>query len=184
VRVYLFIIAACWAAFFVTWFVAALARGTGRSTRAPGAIGVRVLLLAAALLGVWVGQRLPALPFGRYTAIAAAAGCALCVAGLAFAVWARIALGRSWGMPMTLHSAPELVTAGPYRFVRHPIYTGLAAMTTGTALVFPPVALWALVLIAFMIYSARREERDMANRFPSAYAEYRRHSKMIVPFLF
>ena len=45
--------------------------------------------------------------------------------GLGFAIWARVHIGRNWGTPMTQRDDPELVTSGPYRFVRHPIYSGI-----------------------------------------------------------
>jgi len=51
-------------------------------------------------------------------------GVILCAAGVSFAVWARVHLGMNWGMPMSLREKPELVTSGPYQFVRHPIYSG------------------------------------------------------------
>ncbi|HET7131622.1 MAG TPA: isoprenylcysteine carboxylmethyltransferase family protein, partial [Gammaproteobacteria bacterium] len=91
--------------------------------------------------------------------------------------------GRSWGMPMTLHEKPELVTLGPYRYVRHPIYTGMAAMVIGTTLVLPMLVPWCVGMLIYMIVSARREERDMAQRFPDAYPEYRQRSRMFVPFV-
>ncbi len=147
------------------------------------ALGVRLLLAALIVTGIILGQRLPAFSFGRYTGVVAAAGCALCAAGLAFAAWARVTLGRSWGMPMTLHEKPELVTSGPYRYVRHPIYTGMSAMVIGSTLVFLPAVAWCVGMLAYMIVSALREERDMAQRFPEAYPGYRRRSKMLVPFV-
>jgi protein-S-isoprenylcysteine O-methyltransferase Ste14 len=50
----------------------------------------------------------------------------LFLSGLGLAAWARIYLGRNWGMPMTQQkNEPEIVTSGPYRFARHPIYSGL-----------------------------------------------------------
>jgi protein-S-isoprenylcysteine O-methyltransferase Ste14 len=177
------IIGACWIAFFVVWFAFALRRNTGRSSRSPAAIGTRLVLAVALILGALLGQRLPMLAFGRFTTEVASLGCALCFAGLAFAVWARATLGRSWGMPMTLHQKPELVTRGPYRLVRHPIYTGMSAMVIGTALVYPGLLLWAAFLIAYMIVSARREERDMELLFPDTYPAYKQRSKMLVPFV-
>jgi protein-S-isoprenylcysteine O-methyltransferase Ste14 len=48
-------------------------------------------------------------------------GLALFSAGLGFAIWARVRLGRNWGIPMTQKDEPELVTSGPYHLVRHPI---------------------------------------------------------------
>jgi protein-S-isoprenylcysteine O-methyltransferase Ste14 len=123
-------------------------------------------------------------PSGGLADELAIAGAELCVVGLAFAVWARIALGRSWGMPMTQHADPELVTHGPHRYVRHPIYAGLNVILIGPALVYPSaVALPCALMIAYSVFSARREERDM-ERFPSTYAEYKQLSKFLVPFLF
>jgi protein-S-isoprenylcysteine O-methyltransferase Ste14 len=103
--------------------------------------------------------------------------------GLAFATWARVALGRNWGMPMTLHENPQLVTSGPYRYVRHPIYAGLTAMLIGTSLVYPLAAIPCALMIAYSVFSALREERDMEKRFPEAYPGYKNRSKMLVPFL-
>jgi protein-S-isoprenylcysteine O-methyltransferase Ste14 len=136
----------------------------------------------AFVVGLVLAQNLHVLPAALPDRVAVA-GCALCVGGLAFATWARFALGGSWGMPMTLHENPVLVTAGPYRYVRHPIYTGMSAMVIGSALAFPGMLLWAAVMLVYMLVSARREERDMALRFPDAYPAYRQRSKMLVPFV-
>ena len=84
---------------------------------------------------------------------------------------------------MRWHAKPELVTSGPYRYVRHPIYTGMSGMVIGSTLVFLPAVAWCVGMLAYMIVSALREERDMAQRFPDAYPEYKRHSKMLVPFV-
>ena len=84
---------------------------------------------------------------------------------------------------MTLHENPELVTSGPYRYVRHPIYTGLSAMLIGTSLAYPLAALPCALMIAYSVVSALREERDMEKQFPEAYPEYKKRSKMLVPFL-
>jgi hypothetical protein len=51
-------------------------------------------------------------------------GVALCVLGFGLAISARWHLGRNWGMPMSRKEQPELVTSGPYAYIRHPIYIG------------------------------------------------------------
>lgn len=108
----------------------------------------------------------------------------LLVAGLGLAVWARIYLGRNWGMPMTRKAEPELVTRGPYRLVRHPIYSGLLLAILGTALVINVFWLIALpVLGAYFIFSATVEERLMTTAFPAAYPSYKAQTKMLVPFV-
>ena len=85
---------------------------------------------------------------------------------------------------MTLRDRPELVTSGPYAYVRHPIYTGIAAMMIGTALVQPYSALAAVALIPYLIYSSRREERDMERLLPDIYPAYKARTKSLVPFLY
>ena len=176
------IIGVCWLAFFVAWFIAVLIYGGGgRRRTTAGSIGLRLMMLAAAYLSVRYGDSIR--PLGDFTNSLAAAGAILCVAGLLFAIWARVSLGRSWGMPMAQHDDSELVTSGPYRLVHHPIYTALAAMLIGTSLVFPVAALPCAFTITYMVFAARREERDMEQRFPGAYSDYVRRSKFIVPFL-
>jgi protein-S-isoprenylcysteine O-methyltransferase Ste14 len=59
----------------------------------------------------------------------------------------------------------------------------MAGMVIGSTLVYPPAAAWCVGMLVYMIVSAVREERDMAQRFPEAYPEYRRRSKMLVPFV-
>ena len=111
-------------------------------------------------------------------------GLALWAAGLALAVWARIHIGRNWGMPMTRREQPELVTTGPYRTVRHPIYTGILLAAGGTALATTAFGLIAVVLVAgYFAFSAVREERYLASVFPETYPAYQHSSKRLVPFI-
>jgi protein-S-isoprenylcysteine O-methyltransferase Ste14 len=177
------IIGICWLVFIAVWLAAALQTRTTMRSFSPSARIVRLLLFVSVLVAMRYGDRIQMPDLGRLGTALADAGAAVCIAGLAFAIWARVTLGRNWGMPMTLRETPELVTSGPYRFVRHPIYTGLAAMFIGTALVYPLAGFAGIAMIAYMVFSARREERDMEARFPDAYPEYKRRSKMLVPFL-
>jgi protein-S-isoprenylcysteine O-methyltransferase Ste14 len=112
-------------------------------------------------------------------------GVILVVAGLGLAVWARVFIGGNWGMPMTQKKAPELVTSGPYRFVRHPIYSGLLLAGLGTALannLYWLIAWGALAL--YFLYAARSEERFLVASFPARYPAYRARTKMLIPFVF
>ena len=117
--------------------------------------------------------------------VLAGVGVALFVLGLSLAIWARLYIGRNWGMPMTRKEEPELVTTGPYRRVRHPIYTGIILAMLGTALATTLFGLIAVaVLAAYFIYSATREESYLAGQFPDTYPAYKRSTKMLVPFVF
>ena len=105
--------------------------------------------------------------------------------GLALAIWARVYLGRNWGMPMSQKADPELVTTGPYRSIRHPIYSGIILAMVGTTIAVSLYWLVAAVLIgAYFTYSAVAEERFMAIRFPESYPGYKRSTKMLIPFVF
>jgi protein-S-isoprenylcysteine O-methyltransferase Ste14 len=111
-------------------------------------------------------------------------GTILFAAGLALAVWARAHLGRNWGMPMTQKDEPELVTTGPYRLIRHPIYTGILLAVLGSSLAMNLYWLVGLVVIgAYFVYSATVEERQLASSFPATYPGYRARTKMLIPFV-
>ena len=109
---------------------------------------------------------------------------AVFVLGLVLAVWARVYLGRNWGMPMSQRADPELVTTGPYARIRHPIYSGVIIGTVGTAIAVSPYWLNAVAILgAYFLFSAVIEERTMARLFPAAYPPYKRTKKMLIPYI-
>lgn len=181
-RVLEVVFAVGWGAFWLYWLVAAFSMKRGRMAwsheiRIRLAIVVVVVLLAR--VGVFRHDGVSTDPWR------AILGLALFALGLSFAVWARVNLGRNWGTPMTRKREPELVTSGPYRLVRHPIYSGILAAGVGTAVALS----WSwLILVAiagiYFIYSATVEERYMSEQFPDTYPRYRRSTKMLVPYLF
>jgi len=182
------IITACWIVFVAVWLLAALS--IKRTVyRESGAQRLRywVLLVVAYLLLV-DGWQLPYplnLRIIPHAAPMAWAGAVLCVAGLAFALWARVTLGRNWSGVVTLKEGHELVERGPYRFVRHPIYTGILTMFFATALALGHVAGFAGVVLMFASFWVKigREEKLMLEQFPRRYAAYRRRVKRIIPFI-
>src|ERR1700734_46387 len=105
--------------------------------------------------------------------------------GLGFAIWARLHIGRNWGTPMSQKDEPELVTSGPYRLVRHPIYSGILLAGVGTAVALSWLWLIAVVLTGiYFTYSATVEERYLTEQFPDAYPAYKHSTKMLVPLVF
>ena len=141
--------------------------------------GVRIVI-ALLVLAVWRWQP----GWAVQAPIFQSMGALLSAAGIAFAVWARVYLGRNWGMPMSKVADSELVTDGPYKLVRHPIYTGVIAAMLGTMLA---VSWWVglpLALMAFyFIYAAIQEEKRMAAEFGEKYGTYKAKSKMLVPWV-
>jgi protein-S-isoprenylcysteine O-methyltransferase Ste14 len=176
-----------WVAFWIYWFAAAVGAKPGQS-RSGYFSGGFVALRVGIFLVVLVLLRFRVLK-GHEVATTAlwlqAVGLALFFMGLGLAIWARLYLGRNWGMPMSRKEDPELVTTGPYSSIRHPIYTGIILAMIGTTLAVSVYWLVAVVLLgAYFIYSAVTEERTMASLFPDSYPAYKQSTKMLVPFIF
>jgi protein-S-isoprenylcysteine O-methyltransferase Ste14 len=113
-------------------------------------------------------------------------GVAITAMSVAFAFWARITLGRNWSGAVTLKKDHELVRRGPYRWVRHPIYTGIWGAVAGTSIATAEVRgviATVLVLAAYLV-KLRKEERLLERHFPEAYPDYRRRTKRLIPLIF
>jgi protein-S-isoprenylcysteine O-methyltransferase Ste14 len=112
-------------------------------------------------------------------------GVLICAAGIAFAVWARMHIGKNWGMPMSLKEKPDLIMTGPYSFIRHPIYTGLLMAMFGSMVTAGFTWLiWLILFIPYFVYSAKKEEKVLLVQFPQEYADYMKRTKMLIPFIF
>jgi protein-S-isoprenylcysteine O-methyltransferase Ste14 len=172
-------VSCAWLVFWIYWIASAVdskqSVRSGWRTRLTGVSAIGVFLIAGVLHDGSLAV---------HSVVLAAVGVLLFACGIALAVWARLHLGRNWGMPMTQRAEPELVTSGPYRFVRHPIYTGLLTAMLGTALVDNLLGLIVVaVLIAYFYYCGTVEERNLATTFPKTYPQYRSRTKMLIPFL-
>ncbi|MGH7610796.1 MAG: methyltransferase family protein [Candidatus Dormibacteria bacterium] len=173
--------AVVWGLFWLYWLVAAFSMKRGHVPWARE-LGIRVVILIIALIllrfRVLSGHALNTDPWR------AGAGLALLAVGMSCAVWARVQIGRNWGTPMTQKVDPELVTMGPYHWVRHPIYSGVLVASIGTAVALSWFWLVAVGLAAvYFLYGAMVEERYLTQRFPEAYPRYKRSTKMLVPFI-
>lgn len=177
-----FVFLAGWLAFWIYWLVEAV-RTRSAHNWSSRFLGVRVVAGVLIILAI----RSPLLRGHAGTIdnpLQQGIGLAFFLLGLAVAVWARVYLGRNWGMPMTERTDPELVTTGPYRYIRHPIYSGLILAMLGTAIA---LSFYGLIVVAVMggyfIFSATAEERTMAARFPATYPAYKASTKMLIPLV-
>ena len=182
------IIRACWILFSAIWLLAAVS--TKRSIyRESGARRLRYwILLVLAFLLLTRGHQLP-YPFDVRIISGAEAvqwmAAILCIAGLVFCVWARATLGRNWSGTITLKEGHELIERGPYRLVRHPIYTGLLAMFLATAIRSGHPGGIVAVIFAFASFWIKlgEEEKLMLQQFPDQYRSYQQRVKRIIPFV-
>ncbi len=113
-------------------------------------------------------------------------GAALTLAGLLVTVWARVHLGRNWSARITLKRDHDLITSGPYRIVRHPIYSGLLLAFIGGAIARGEWRGVVAVGLAFVALwrKLRIEERWMREEFGAGYDEYTRRVAALVPLVF
>ena len=174
-----------WGCFLVYWRL--MAPGTKPAQRIEGTASqaIRVLLFLGAIAVLSVPIPLPFLyrQFMPQSAGAFFVGLGITVAGLLFAVWARVHLGRNWSQTVMIKQEHELITSGPYAWVRHPIYTGILAGFLGSAVATAQVrGVLALLLVLGALWGKLRlEERWMGGHFGATYAEYARRVPALVP---
>lgn len=178
------IIVVFWLILLGYWLLAAVgAKRNRRGVSWSREAGIRLALALAVLL--LVRSPLHRAVAGTNSPALAGIGVALCGIGVAFALWARMSLGRNWGMPATFKAEPALVSTGPYAVVRHPIYGGIILAMVGTALVVGLAWLVVCILMAaYFLFSAVQEEQFMINAFPGDYPAYKHRTKMVIPFIF
>ena len=143
------------------------------------------LIVAAVLIGwrdlPWRALNLRLWP---HSLLAYRIGLALLIAGLAFAVWARVHLGRNWSGSVTVKEGHEFIHSGPYACVRHPIYTGLITAVSGTAIISGTVraALGLVIVTLSLLRKLRTEEAFMRDTFPGGYQRYSADVPALIPF--
>ncbi|HEY7002282.1 MAG TPA: isoprenylcysteine carboxylmethyltransferase family protein [Candidatus Udaeobacter sp.] len=182
------IVRICWMIFAMVWLLAATS--TKRTIyRESAAERARYWILLAIAYFLVIRSDIFPPPLDwlviPHTKSIAWSGACLCICGLVFAIWARVILGRNWSGVVTLKEEHELIERGPYRIVRHPIYTGMLGMFAGTAIVIGYLGGFLGLLLAFASFwlKLKREEDLMLKQFPNKYAAYQLRVKRIIPFL-
>jgi len=182
-----YIIITCWSVFVIVWLVAAF--------RAKRTVEKQSLLSALAHripvgLGWWflafprISPTMNRVVIPR-TAFSQIIGVAICVLGLFFTLWARRTLAGNWSSDVTFKRDHELIRTGPYRIVRHPIYTGVLVMCLGTAIEIGALrGVFGLLLVGVGFWiKLTQEERLLLRHFPDSYPSYQRDVKALVPFV-
>jgi len=138
------------------------------------------IMLSARGLGSWLHTDI--LP---YHASMGYLGFAITALGFALTLWARAILGRNWSANVTIKVDHELIHTGPYRYVRHPIYTGIILALIGTAVARDQWRGVAAVILLWLSFTIKRlkEEQFMSQTFGARYTDYSQTTGAIVPFL-
>jgi protein-S-isoprenylcysteine O-methyltransferase Ste14 len=176
----------CWTVFMVVWLIGAL-RAKRTEERWSAATGVAYFLAMALMYTLLVrSEYLGGTLLVGHGPTPSLVASLICASGLAITVWARVVLGRNWSGSITYKQDHELVERGPYRWVRHPIYTGLLLMVAGTAVARGTADAFAAIVlfVAVHLWKLRQEEALMTRHFPEAYPDYRARTKALIPFLY
>jgi protein-S-isoprenylcysteine O-methyltransferase Ste14 len=180
------LIVALWVIWLIVWIGAAFAvKRTRRRARLGPTLVERVPVIAGFLVLV-LRRWLPAVLTTRFhpePPELALVALILVVAGMIVAYWARAHLGRNWSGEVMVKVGHTLITSGPYRSVRHPIYSGMTLALVGTALATgAPYGFVGLALILFgFLVRVRLEEALMRKTFPGEYDDYSRHTARLIP---
>lgn len=176
-----------WVAFGIYWAIAGLNSAPTQSSESPASTYFHQLLLGTALvLALWPVTGLTGWFLPQRFHFLAPVGVIIQAGFVLLAVWARRHLGRNWSAEVRIAVGHQLIRTGPYRFLRHPIYTAMLGMFLGTAIASSQYhALLALALL-FVAYlrKTRLEEKILRQTFGAEYDAYRRDTWALVPLLF
>jgi len=184
---------ALWIAWYAFWVISARDRLRGEKTmpaqREPwvGRLGYLSVMLVGSALLFWRAPTMAGKRFIPESVVLSALGLVVEAGGLAFAIWARHTLGKNWSGRITTGGAQELITVrGPYRLVRHPIYSGLLLAVLGTTLVMGVIRalLGFLLILTGVVIKVGREEAALRKHFGTAYETYAHRVPALVPGIF
>jgi protein-S-isoprenylcysteine O-methyltransferase Ste14 len=182
------VIIVCWIIFWAYWLISAFGSKKNATSQVKRFFSIRISIF---VLAVILFRFLNVQNYSFQNRIVTSnvgllsAGLIIFILGLLLAVWARVSLGKNWGMPMTQKQNPELVTAGPYKYIRHPIYSGILVAMLGAAISSSIFWLTIFAITAiYFIYCAVAEEKIMIEQFPKDYPAYKGKTNMLFPFVF
>jgi protein-S-isoprenylcysteine O-methyltransferase Ste14 len=177
-----------WCAMLIIWLVWSV---RAKPTQSREGISSRMSYTVLTIAGVYLmfsrnvprdWLRIPLFTPNMGTALL---GIALTAAGLGLAIWARAYLGDNWSGTITVKVGHELVRTGPYRWVRHPIYSGLLLAMVGTGLEVVQLRALVSVVLLYMGFKIKSkvEEQAMIATFGSGYETYAAQTGAILPRL-
>lgn len=177
-----------WAVFVFVWIIGAFtSKQTVRRQSLTSRFGMGAIAIGEYWLLFWTAKHF-GFAYRRFlpeSIVGLWVGLLMTIAGVIFAIWARVTLGRNWSGIITVKQNHELVRTGPYALARHPIYTGVTFALIGTAVFFGEIRTLILVIAALsvFIHKLKIEEQFMGQQFGPDYARYQEETKTLVPFI-
>ncbi len=179
---------AAWLALEVGLLIRDRVRGKGSAARDRGTLWLNIIIITAAVVAAGiltdVLQNAAAWQFGS-TGLSVA-GLLVMWTGLAVRIWAIVVLGRSFRMTVEVDTGQKVIDSGPYRWVRHPSYTGILLLMAGLSLVYgdwPALAILLVLPAGVLIHRIFVEEAVLTEVIGRAYTDYAARTKRLVPGL-
>lgn len=143
-------------------------------------IGSSLIIYLPLLTGGFI-----AAPFFLPSLITAFIGLILCFFGIIIMMRARQFLGKNWSGNVILQKEHLIIKDGPYKYVRHPMYSGDLLAMFGSAIIVGQIfgIVWTLFCASGLIMKIKKEEKLLAGKFPDDYSFYKQQTKMLIPFI-
>jgi protein-S-isoprenylcysteine O-methyltransferase Ste14 len=171
-----------WLIWLAYWLIEA--RQTARTQKSESLL-TAVVYRGATIVGIILifGLRRPPTRLWSATIPLLCLAVILALCGFSFAIWARRHIGRYWSARVTLKEGHQLIESGPYRLVRHPIYSGLllSMAATVTAIGTVQSICGYALLVGALVFKLGAEERLLAANFGEAYKDYQKRVKALIP---
>ena len=189
-NIYTLIFWGTWAVWAIPEWVGSLTQRAKGSAQALDRGSYAVLMLgmwAGILLNFWLPLWLPSASITWHRTLIFSLGIILMLLGVAFRWYAIRALGQYFTRDVAVHPSQQIVQTGPYRYIRHPAYSGTLLTMLGLGLTMTN---WASVIAVVAgallghLYRISVEEKTLCEQIGQPYVEYMQHTRRLLPFIF
>lgn len=179
-----------WLLFFIFWIFGAFQ--TKKANRQESILKRFLwyyfpLIIAGLLLGPgeWFGHTWLRENFVEHTDLVGIIGASIAWLGTLLACWSRFLLGKNWSVSVQLKKDHELIKTGPYKIIRHPIYTAILLLFLGNVIIVGDYrGILALVIVFISLWrKLKLEERWLAENFGENYIQFKAKTQALFPLI-